>query len=123
MGQGFLLLVVPLSMLIYQYSLIAIMLGRLRMSIADCKRWYLEIATEAFTPTASRYNPISRWFAGATFDAEKLETSIYRIILSALPEGSKLHNDPQFNKKLKPKPEPRESLLQSPTGLEESCKV
>lgn len=99
------------------------MLGRLRMSVADCKRWYGEVAREAFSPTASRYNPISRWLAGATFDGEKLENAIHTIVLSALPEGSKLHNDPEFNKKLKLKPEPQESLLQSPAGLEESCKV
>lgn len=99
------------------------MLGRLRMSVADCKRWYLDLARSAFTPTASGFNPYSRWFAGANYDVEKLEEAIYRILLSALPEGSSLHNDPQFNKGLKPKPEPQESLLKAPTGLGEGCKV
>ncbi len=99
------------------------MLGRLRMSTADCKRWYLDISKDAFTPVISRFNPINWWSAGASFDGKRLEDAIHRIVLSALPEGSKLHNDPEFNQGLKEKPDPQESLLKIPSGLEESCKV
>ena len=110
-------------MLISKPSLIAIMLGRLHMSVADCKRWYMEIAKDAFTPTISRLNPINRWRAGAAFEVEKLEDAICKIVLSALPEGSELHNYPESILRGKSEPEPRDCLLKNPDKLEKSCRV
>lgn len=69
-------------------GLIAIMLGRLHMSVSECKRKYQELAASAFTPANSKFNlPARSWrfiSAGAVFDPLKLEAAIDDIISQAV---------------------------------------
>lgn len=56
------------------YSIIAIMLGRLRMSVDDCLKEYREVAQKAFTPKR-RLNPLPAPPKGA-FSATALEDAV-----------------------------------------------
>jgi hypothetical protein len=64
------------------------MLGRLRMSIEECKKKYQELAASAFTPANSKFNlPARTWrfiSASANFDPLKLEAAINDIISQAV---------------------------------------
>lgn len=62
------------------FSLIAIMLGRLRMSIADCKKAYMDLAEEAFTPKNFIGQLIGKVAVGPEFETAPLENAIKRII-------------------------------------------
>lgn len=62
------------------------MLGRLRMTLKDCREAYEELSMKAFTPLYSKMNIIANgmgfWRAGATFDVDKLEQAIRAVISS-----------------------------------------
>lgn len=61
-------------------SLIAIMLGRLRMSIAECKQAYMDLAEEAFTPKNFFMQKVATATVGPKFQTKPLEDAIKRII-------------------------------------------
>jgi len=75
------------------------MLGRLHMSIEECKRWYLALAKDAFTPIYSPVNKVGRLLgkiqAKPAFDERKLENAIQHIILSALQKDNELQSMPR----------------------------
>ena len=58
-------------------SIIAVMLGRLRMSIDDCEKAYLELSKKIFTPRRSTFNLHRRALdflqVNGRFDATVLE--------------------------------------------------
>ncbi|KAL1888328.1 hypothetical protein Cpir12675_006217 [Ceratocystis pirilliformis] len=58
-------------------GIIAIMLGRLGMTVDQCIRTYRELAETAFTPKRSRIFPVS---PSGAFSAKKLEGAIKRAI-------------------------------------------
>ncbi|KAE9364538.1 FabD/lysophospholipase-like protein [Stipitochalara longipes BDJ] len=72
-------------------GIIAVMLGRLRMSIADCRKAYEEISQQAFTPLHSKANFVvsafSFWNVGSTFDEKELEKAIKEVIGTSLKHG------------------------------------
>jgi hypothetical protein len=81
-------------------SIIAIMLGRLRMSLEQCRAAYEELSETAFTPLRSSLNiPMvgwNLWSAGATFDVKKLEDAILAVIaknksIGDTPKNALLH--------------------------------
>lgn len=59
------------------YSIIAIMLGRLGMTVAECIRAYKEVAQQAFTPKRTTIFPASP--AGA-YSAKALESAIKKTV-------------------------------------------
>ena len=65
-------------------GLLAIMLGRLRMSLDDCEAAYLNLSREIFTPTRSTANVPGKVFdflqANGKFDSRPLERSIATIL-------------------------------------------
>lgn len=65
-------------------SLLAIMLGRLRMSLDECETAYLSLSQEIFTPTRSATNIPGKVYdflqANGKFDSEPLERSIKSIL-------------------------------------------
>jgi len=69
-------------------SLIAIMLGRLQMSIKECRAAYRELSDEAFQITNFRAAPAIKmpwnWNLKARFDTKALEKGIKRIIVRVL---------------------------------------
>ncbi|PQE20346.1 acyl transferase acyl hydrolase lysophospholipase protein [Rutstroemia sp. NJR-2017a BBW] len=75
------------------YRLIAVMLGRLRMSVKECKEWYMKLAKDAFTPIYSSFNRVGKLLgkiqAKPAFNEKKLEDAILSIILSALQRDVK----------------------------------
>jgi hypothetical protein len=56
------------------------MLGRLRMSIADCKAAYKDLAEEAFTPKNFIMQLKEKVAVGPKFKTAPLEAAIRRII-------------------------------------------
>lgn len=63
--------------------LIAIMLGRLEMSVADCIEAYLHISRQAFRPTLySKYMPrVMRAITGRSlYDGQQLENAVKDVI-------------------------------------------
>lgn len=56
------------------------MLGRLRMSVADCKKAYMELKEEAFTPNNLVPKIPGTTAVGPQFKREPLEVTIKRII-------------------------------------------
>ncbi|PQE23033.1 ankyrin repeat protein [Rutstroemia sp. NJR-2017a WRK4] len=75
------------------YRLIAVMLGRLRMSVKECKERYMKLAKDAFTPIYSSFNRVGKLLgkiqAKPAFNEKKLEDAILSIILSALQRDVK----------------------------------
>ncbi|KFY16292.1 hypothetical protein V492_01439 [Pseudogymnoascus sp. VKM F-4246] len=71
--------------------IIAVMLGRLRMSIADCRKAYEEISKQAFTPLHSKANVVASafgfWKVGSTFDEKELEKAIKDVIEVSMKHG------------------------------------
>ncbi|KAI8952360.1 acyl transferase/acyl hydrolase/lysophospholipase [Xylaria longipes] len=65
-------------------SLIALMLGRLRMSILDCIEAYKRLSTRVFKPKRGRMNVIGRskdlWSLSGSFDADELSRAIQDIV-------------------------------------------
>lgn len=100
--------------------IIAVMLGRLRMSIADCRKAYKQLSKQAFTPLHSKANILARvsgfWnVSGGTFDERELEKAIKSVVASSLK-----HGDPD------PDPDPDRALLQETehaNGPGKPCKV
>ncbi|KFY41719.1 hypothetical protein V494_02825 [Pseudogymnoascus sp. VKM F-4513 (FW-928)] len=72
-------------------GIIAVMLGRLRMSIADCRKAYEEISKQAFTPLHSKANIVASafglWKVGSTFDEKELEKAIKDVIKVSMKHG------------------------------------
>ncbi|KAI9789028.1 MAG: hypothetical protein M1816_006383 [Peltula sp. TS41687] len=65
-------------------GLLAIMLGRLRMSLDDCEKAYLNLSREIFTPVRRKVNVPGKVYdflqANGKFDSEPLERSIKTIL-------------------------------------------
>ncbi|KAI9667893.1 MAG: hypothetical protein M1821_000713 [Bathelium mastoideum] len=61
-------------------GLIAIMLGRLRMSIAECKNAYMDLAEKAFTPRNYFRQKAATVTVGSKFQTKPLEDAIKHII-------------------------------------------
>jgi patatin-like phospholipase/acyl hydrolase len=79
-------------------GLIAVMLGRLRMTIADCEAAYLELSERIFTPKRPQFRVLGRandfLNANGKFDIGELEAAIKKIIENRqLPEAA-LMQDP-----------------------------
>jgi hypothetical protein len=78
-------------------SLIAIMLGRLRMSLASCENTYAEFAEAIFSPRRHTLDPrrmTDFLKANGKFDEEPLETLVkQRIGDAGLDEGALLKDD------------------------------
>ncbi|KAK4892789.1 hypothetical protein LTR27_008703 [Elasticomyces elasticus] len=81
-------------------GLIAIMLGRLRMSIEETEAAYIELSERVFRPKVHKANVAGRvknWYeAGGTFNAEELTAGIKEVINKAgLPADALLkHTNP-----------------------------
>lgn len=63
--------------------IIAVMLGRLRMSLKDCKKAYLELSKKIFTPRRSGFNrlrALNVLQVNGRFDAEVLKEAMVEII-------------------------------------------
>ncbi|TAQ91338.1 hypothetical protein B7494_g305 [Chlorociboria aeruginascens] len=111
-------------------GLIAVMLGRLHMSVKECRRWYIQLAKEAFTPIYSPFNKVGKLLgkiqAKPVFDAIKLENAIQSIVLSSLKDV-KLQSipKPEIAEKMKgfTSPDSLPSLLFHPDQSEEGCKT
>ena len=77
--------------------IIAVMLGRLRMSIVDCRAAYETLSRQSFTPLHSKVNVVASaiglWSADAAFDVKELEKSIRQVIKENLKHGE---SDPDF---------------------------
>ncbi|KAF9630389.1 hypothetical protein BFW01_g951 [Lasiodiplodia theobromae] len=79
-------------------GIIALMLGRLKMSLEECERAYLDLSREIFTPRKQSYPFIGRGVdlvnAYGKFDAKVLENAIKKIIeaRSTSPEVELLSN-------------------------------
>ena len=73
--------------------IIAIMLGRLRMSIRDCIDAYIRLSDKVFKKI--HYSPVSwRGRAQGRFDHKALETAIKDVVISAgLKEDALLKDD------------------------------
>ncbi|KAI0886641.1 phospholipase [Annulohypoxylon maeteangense] len=61
-------------------GLIAVMLGRLRMSVAECKNAYIGLANKAFTPVNLLQNISAKASLGPRFRTEFLESAIKDVI-------------------------------------------
>lgn len=65
-------------------GLIAIMLGRLRMSLKDCEAAYIRLSSEIFTPVRNNTDPrrIYDFFkANGKFDEKPLERCIKKAVI------------------------------------------
>jgi hypothetical protein len=71
-------------------SIIAIMLGRLRMELGDCEKAYSKLSEKIFTPPRSRANIIGQAIdflqANGRFDAKVLESTIKECISTVADE-------------------------------------
>ena len=80
--------VTPQIMYPYQTNLyhriIAIMLGRLRMTMSECRAAYENLSEKAFTPVHSKAHIVAAgrafWKGSATFDVTKLESAIRQVL-------------------------------------------
>jgi hypothetical protein len=77
------------------YSLLAIMLGRLRMSLDECEAAYLNLSQKIFTPKHSKADIPGRLYdflqANGKFDSKPLEDCIKDILKKHdLPEAELL---------------------------------
>lgn len=80
------------------YRIIALMLGRLRMSVQECVLQYSKLGEDVFS--------VKRGFPrSAMFDEQRLESAVKRVIVSKLGEGQE--NAP----------------LLDPLGNEDCCKT
>ena len=74
-------------------SIIAIMLGRLRMHVEDCRKAYEKLSEQAFTPLKSRMDVFAKlgefWSAGPTFNVVELERAIISVIEANLEENER----------------------------------
>lgn len=74
-------------------GLLAIMLGRLRMSLDDCELAYLQLSESIFTPKRKGMNLFDRakdkWKANGKFDHKGLESAIIDIIVAS-KQGKRL---------------------------------
>ncbi|KAJ2994899.1 hypothetical protein NUW58_g1421 [Xylaria curta] len=65
-------------------GLIALMLGRLRMSVSDCIEAYKKLSARVFKPKRARINVIGRgkdlWSLSGSFDADELARAIREIV-------------------------------------------
>ncbi|KAI1178341.1 acyl transferase/acyl hydrolase/lysophospholipase [Nemania sp. FL0916] len=61
-------------------GLIAVMLGRLRMSVEDCKEAYMSLGRRAFTPVNFVKRITGKATVGPQFQTEPLENAIKEII-------------------------------------------
>jgi len=72
-------------------GIIAIMLGRLRMRIADCREAYESLAAEAFKPLNYAFRPVHRlrdkFNAAPEFDVHALEGAIRKVLAKYGAEG------------------------------------
>jgi len=102
------------------------MLGRLRMSVKDCKKWYIRLAKDAFTPIYSSYNAVGKLLgkiqAKPAFDEKKLEDAIQNIVLAALEKDVKLQSTPRYKRENANKMND-DTLFFHPEQSEKSCKT
>jgi len=72
------------------------MLGRLKMSITDCRAAYRVLSLEAFQAKNYRATPAIKlpwnWNLKARFDSEALEKGIRRVIVEALRKLPQNHS-------------------------------
>ena len=82
-------------------SLIAIMLGRLKMSVADCINSYKKLMSTVFVKKAPFFslNPFATTFFGQGYfyDSAPLEIAIKEVIKEAKQDPEVLLNDPNTN--------------------------
>lgn len=82
-------------------SLLAIMLGRLRMSLNECEKKYLQMSARIFTPARGKGNVVGRGYdflqADGKFKSEPLEEAIQKILIDlGLPADTLLMDgDPE----------------------------
>jgi hypothetical protein len=92
----------------FDLSIIAIMLGRLHMTLEECKKAYIQLSKTIFTakhPTSKVIRkPYDMWNVNSKFDSTALEAAIKTEIWGKLPRTAK----------------PEDELLNDP---DESCKV
>jgi predicted acylesterase/phospholipase RssA len=78
-------------------GLIAIMLGRLRMSVNDCIEAYQRLSEKIFTPVHSNSNvagrAVAKFKAEGKFDSEPLETTVKQMCQEHLSSESELMRD------------------------------
>ncbi len=96
-----------IAVLINCFRLIAIMLGRLRMSLDDCEVTFRDFCEKIYRPkdpNDQRRDPAHHHYRPSKFDLEVLEKTVKDMIRKKIPIGEK----------------PEEALLKD---LDTSCKV
>ena len=72
------------------FSLLAIMLGRLQMSIDECRAAYRDLSLEAFQATnyiaAPAWKKPWNWKLNGRFDSKALERGIKKIVVQKLKQ-------------------------------------
>ena len=88
-------------------GLIAIMLGRLQMTIAECREAYLDISAKLFQPlkkhpAKARFSRPWKWSAQARFNTTALEDGMKSIVVKALRQrpGNAILSDKDLEKTL-----------------------
>jgi hypothetical protein len=76
------------------FSLIAVMLGRLRMSVADCITAYLSLSDRVFRKTRHRVTVNGQ--VQGRFDAEELARAVREVVKQQdLPKNALLKDAPE----------------------------
>jgi hypothetical protein len=76
------------------FSLIAVMLGRLRMSVADCITAYLSLSDRVFRKT--RHRVTVKGQVQGRFDVEELARAVREVVKQQdLPENALLKDAPE----------------------------
>lgn len=76
--------------------IIAVMLGKLRMTLEECEDAYLDLSRDIFKPLRNKVNPkkyTDMWHAKASFDTKALEQAIQKTIVAKQPLDSLLYDD------------------------------
>lgn len=82
------------------HRLIAIMLGRLQMTVDECISAYLTLCDEVFTPQRSSWNILGQasdaWYLQGRFDSQALEAGVKRITAAQIWRRVRdVANDPE----------------------------
>ena len=73
------------------FSLIAIMLGRLKMSVGDCITAYLSLSDRVFRKT--RHRVTVKGQVQGRFDAEELARAVREVVMQQGLQENVLHKD------------------------------
>jgi len=73
------------------------MLGRLRMTLEECERAYLELSQKIFRPKRCKYSPmrlVDRLSLSERFDSRVLEALVKKVVKEKMGDAHALLRDP-----------------------------